>query len=70
MTLSNSIFILKVDCTSLKSRITVLLGSDSATVLRPVQAGTHLILGEAYYDNVMDGEVLLGTLPKHFDSVL
>ncbi|KAK5123885.1 hypothetical protein LTR85_002081 [Meristemomyces frigidus] len=40
--------------------IAVLLGCTSAVILRSSAAGTYQVIGEAYYDGVMDGEAVLG----------
>lgn len=50
--------------------VVVILGCTSPLVLRPVGDGKYLVVGEAYYNGYMDGEALLGPLPKPFEPVL
>lgn len=44
--------------------VAVLLGCTQAIILRPNADGTHRVIGEAYCDGIMDGEAVLGPLPK------
>ena len=47
--------------------VTVLLGCDSAMILRPVENGQYQVVGESYCHGVADGEALLGTLSNGWE---
>jgi hypothetical protein len=49
--------------------ITVLLGLGSPLILRPTNDNKFQVVGEAYYNGVMDGEALLGPLPDGIEEV-
>jgi hypothetical protein len=46
--------------------VTVLLGGNTAFILRPADGEQHQIVGEAYCHGSMDAEGLLGPLPEKF----
>jgi len=47
--------------------VTALFGCNSAMILRPVQAGKYLVVGEAFCSGVINGEAFLGPIPGSFD---
>lgn len=49
--------------------VTVLLGCDSAMILRPCQGDRFQVVGEAFCSGCMDGEVLLGPLPDGVERI-
>lgn len=49
--------------------VSVLLGCNSAVVLRPTHDGRYQIVGEAYYYGFMSGEAFLGPLPSSMESL-
>jgi hypothetical protein len=49
--------------------VTVLLGCQSPIVLRPTTDGRYKVIGQAYCDEFMDGEALLGTLPDSLEAI-
>lgn len=49
--------------------VAVLLGCHCPVVLRPSSNNHYQIIGEAYYEEVMHGEALLGKLPKGMELV-
>ena len=50
--------------------VSVLLGCDSAAILRHQPNEKHLFIGCAYIHGIMDGEVLLGPIPEDFMVVV
>jgi hypothetical protein len=54
----------------LGDKVAVLLGCDTAMVLRPFRENQYRLLGEAVYDGAMDGSAFLGSLPERFQLVL
>jgi hypothetical protein len=50
--------------------ITVLLGSNTPMILRPMtEDSSYTVVGEAYLSGMMSSEVLLGPLPEHYEQV-
>jgi len=49
--------------------VTVLLGGETAFILRPADDGYYQVVGEAYCYGFMDAEALLGPLPGRFQLV-
>jgi hypothetical protein len=49
--------------------VTVLVGCNSAMILRSVQAEKYLVVGESYCSGIMGGSVLLGPMLGSFDIV-
>jgi len=49
--------------------ITVVLGLSCPLILRPTNDNKFRVVGEAYYNSVMDGEALLGPLPDGIERV-
>jgi hypothetical protein len=50
-------------------KISVLLGCSTPTILREDLKGNHLFVGCAYVHGIMDGEVLLGSLPYGYEVI-
>jgi hypothetical protein len=50
--------------------VTVVLGLNSALVLRPRNDNKFQVVGEAYYGGVMEGEALLGPFPDGIQNVI
>ncbi len=50
-------------------KVVVLLGCDSAMILRPCKQDYYRVVGGAYCEDIMDGEALLGPLPEGFRIV-
>ncbi|KAI1738100.1 HET-domain-containing protein [Xylaria scruposa] len=46
-------------------KICVLLGCDAPMLLRPLESGEFLVVGECFVEGLSMGEALLGPLPKH-----
>ncbi|KAI0857780.1 HET-domain-containing protein [Xylaria cubensis] len=46
-------------------KICVLLGCDAPMLLRPLDSGEFLVVGECFVEGLSMGEALLGPLPKH-----
>jgi hypothetical protein len=55
---------------TLGDKVAAWLGCDTATVLRPFRDNQYRLLGEAVYDEALDGAAFLGSLPKRFQLVL
>ncbi|KAH7385000.1 heterokaryon incompatibility protein-domain-containing protein [Cadophora sp. MPI-SDFR-AT-0126] len=49
--------------------LAVLLGCDSPMLLRPLDNDEYIVIGEAFYDGAMYGELLLGPFPEGFRPV-
>lgn len=49
--------------------VTVLLGCNAPMILRPYTNGSYKLIGEAYCDNFMNGEALLGPMPDDFEVI-
>ena len=47
----------------------ILLGCPALLILRPNDAQTYKVVGEAYIDGFMEGEALLGALPTNWQRV-
>lgn len=50
--------------------VVVLLGCQSPLILRQIENGRHIIVGECYVQGLMNGEALLGPLPENWKQVL
>ncbi|KAI0552267.1 HET-domain-containing protein, partial [Xylaria curta] len=46
-------------------KMCVLLGCDAPMLLRPLESGEFLVVGECFVEGLSMGEALLGPLPKH-----
>jgi hypothetical protein len=55
---------------TLGDKVAVWLGCDTAMVLRPFKDNQYRLLGEAVYDEAMNGSAFLGSLPERFQLVL
>ena len=49
--------------------INILFGCKTSMVLRKDLNESYKVIGPVYYDGIMDGEAILGSLPEHFESV-
>ena len=49
--------------------VVVLLGCTSATIVRLDCNESYKVIGEAYYDGIMDGEAVLDPYPEGYDCV-
>ena len=51
-------------------QVSLLLGCDSPLALRPDKTGRHSVVGQCYIHGLMEGEALLGPLPKMWQCVI
>ena len=49
--------------------VSVLLGCSNPVILRPIQDGSFEVVGEAYCDEIVNGEALTGSIPEGFTMV-